>query len=368
MVNIQIGNTFRVIWRVLTNSAALPFEGRDIRLVLASPSGKPMRVNPVVSPDDNAALTFVFQGSEQKEAGVYRLILVENKSDLSQALVDEVMAFRLVMTADEATPDIPEIDGEFQVNVATGNIRISWQGDSAYESWLRVMKPEKGADSEEDFLAWLRAQSVFEEETDTVTPDDKVAIVQGGVNKLVGIRILTAGAKYVLPFSGGTVPDELHDKIVEAYNTDPQSMPDVFVRWDNDGNIGVLPIFRVYLDSSHTRLRLIDFGDKNAYVRLTVISSAPPYAYTCEHRVSDDVFLFRSGGTMKGALNVQEPVSDSNAATKRYVDEAVAAAVSGIRIIGGAQETTLARDDDGTIPLKLGDALSYTDRLNLVWS
>lgn len=205
-------------------------------------------------------------------------------------------------------------------------------------------------------------------ETDAVTPDDKVAIVQGGVNKLVGIRILTAGAKYVLPFSGGTVPDELHDKIVEAYNTDPQSMPDVFVRWDNDGNIGVLPIFRVYLDSSHTRLRLIDFGDKNAYVRLTVTSAASPYAYTCEHRVSDDVFLFRSGGTLKGALNVQEPVSDSNAATKRYVDEAVASAVSGIRIIGGTQETTLARDDDGTIPLKLGDALSYTDRLNLVWS
>lgn len=158
MINILLGNTFRVSWRVLTNNEALSFKGRDISLILAAPSGKPMSVTPVVAPEDEdgATLTFVFQGSAQKEAGVYRLIIVENKAKESQALTDEIMAFRLVENRSDVTPDIPEIGGEIQVDVDTGNLKIGWCGDSAYESWLRVIRPERGADGEEDFIAWLR--------------------------------------------------------------------------------------------------------------------------------------------------------------------------------------------------------------------
>lgn len=42
--------------------------------------------------------------------------------------------------------------------------------------------------------------------------------------------------------------------------------------------------------------------------------------------------------------------------------------VKGIRIISGSGETTVSKDDDGTIPLKLGDSLSYTDSLNITWN
>lgn len=158
MVNILLGNTFRVSWRVLTNNEALSFKGRDIRLILAAPSGKPMSVTPAVSPEDEdgATLTFVFQGSAQKEAGVYRLIIVENKAKESQALTDEIMAFRLVENRSDVTPDIPEFGGMIQADVDTGNLKVGWRGDSAYESWLRVIKPESGADGEDDFIAWLR--------------------------------------------------------------------------------------------------------------------------------------------------------------------------------------------------------------------
>lgn len=160
MINIQIGNTFRVRWRVLTNNEEKSFSGRDIRLLLLSPSGRSVDIVATEDAVAPATMTFIFQGAKQKETGVYRLALYENKDAVSQSLTDEILAFRLVPTSSEATKDLPAFGGDPVVTCNTGNLRIGYQGDSAYESWLRVEKPAAGSDTEDDFLAWLRQPAV----------------------------------------------------------------------------------------------------------------------------------------------------------------------------------------------------------------
>ncbi len=159
MVNILIGNTFHVSWRILTNNEATPLTGRNIRLILAAPSGKPMPITPIVSSSDSSSLTFVFQGADQKETGIYRLIVIENKGVESQALTSETMAFRLVSSPGSADSDIPAFGDAIIVDCGTGNLKIGYHGDSAFESWLRAIRPESGKDTEADFMEWLRKPS-----------------------------------------------------------------------------------------------------------------------------------------------------------------------------------------------------------------
>lgn len=104
MVNIQIGNTFRVRWKIITNGKDESLAGRDIMPILLAPSGKPQRISIQQDAEDPAVFSFTFEGKSQKELGVYRLVAVENKGGKKQALTDEIMAFRLVATAEEATP------------------------------------------------------------------------------------------------------------------------------------------------------------------------------------------------------------------------------------------------------------------------
>lgn len=160
MINIQIGNTFRVRWRVLTNNEEKSFSGRDIKLLLLAPSGRDVSIVATEDTSAQATLTFVFQGADQMEMGVYRLALYENKGAASQSLTDEILAFRLVSTSSEATKDLPAFGGDPVVTCNTGNLKIGYQGDSAYESWLRTEKPAAGSDTEADFVAWLRKPSL----------------------------------------------------------------------------------------------------------------------------------------------------------------------------------------------------------------
>ena len=160
MINIQIGNTFRVRWRVLTNNEEKSFSGRDIKLLLLAPSGRDVSIVATEDTSAQATLTFVFQGADQTETGVYRLVLYENKGAASQSLTDEILAFRLVSTSSEATKDLPAFGGDPVVTCNTGNLKIGYQGDSAYESWLRTEKPAAGSDTEADFVTWLRKPSV----------------------------------------------------------------------------------------------------------------------------------------------------------------------------------------------------------------
>lgn len=191
MVNILIGNTFRVSWRILTNNDATPLTGRNIRLILAAPSGKPMPITPIVSSSDSSSLTFVFQGADQKETGIYRLIVIENKGVESQALTSETMAFRLVSSPGSADSDIPSFGDAIVVDCGTGNLKIGYQGDSAFESWLRAIRPESGKDTEADFMEWLRKPS--DEAAAVALKQAKYAQEQGDAAKRIGQEITLLG-------------------------------------------------------------------------------------------------------------------------------------------------------------------------------
>lgn len=191
MVNILIGNTFRVSWRILTNNEATPLTGRNIRLILAAPSGKPMPITPIVSSSDSSSLTFVFQGADQKETGIYRLIVIENKGVESQALTSETMAFRLVSSPGSADSDIPSFGDAIVVDCGTGNLKIGYQGDSAFESWLRAIRPESGKDTEADFMEWLRKPS--DEAAAVALKQAKYAQEQGDAAKRIGQEITLLG-------------------------------------------------------------------------------------------------------------------------------------------------------------------------------
>ena len=191
MVNILIGNTFRVSWRILTNNEATPLTGRNIRLILAAPSGKPMPITPIVSSSDSSSLTFVFQGADQKETGIYRLIVIENKGVESQALTSETMAFRLVSSPGSADSDIPSFGDAIVVDCGTGNLKIGYQGDSAFESWLRAIRPESGKDTEADFMEWLRKPS--DEAAAVALKQAKYAQEQGDTAKRIGQEITLLG-------------------------------------------------------------------------------------------------------------------------------------------------------------------------------
>ena len=191
MVNILIGNTFRVSWRILTNNEATPLTGRNIRLILAAPSGKPMPITPNVSSSDSSSLTFVFQGADQKETGIYRLIVIENKGVESQALTSETMAFRLVSSPGSADSDIPSFGDAIIVDCGTGNLKIGYQGDSAFESWLRAIRPESGKDTEADFMEWLRKPS--DEAAAVALKQAKYAQEQGDAAKRIGQEISLLG-------------------------------------------------------------------------------------------------------------------------------------------------------------------------------
>lgn len=191
MVNILIGNTFRVSWRILTNNEATPLTGRNIRLILAAPSGKPMPITPIVSSSDSSSLTFVFQGADQKETGIYRLIVIENKGVESQALTSETMAFRLVNSPGSADSDIPSFGDAIVVDCGTGNLKIGYQGDSTFESWLRAIRPESGKDTEADFMEWLRKPS--DEAAAVALKQAKYAQEQGDAAKRIGQEISLLG-------------------------------------------------------------------------------------------------------------------------------------------------------------------------------
>ena len=134
MVNIQIGNTFLVHWQITTDGEPVSLEGRDIKPILLAPSGKPQRINPRRDNTDASVFSFEFEGTEQKELGVYRIVAVENKGGTPQAITDETMAFRLVATAEEVSADTAYIklpivlDGEQVDTVIPTGITVAILG------------------------------------------------------------------------------------------------------------------------------------------------------------------------------------------------------------------------------------------------
>ena len=294
MVNILIGNTFRVSWRILTNNEATPLTGRNIRLILAAPSGKPMPITPNVSSSDSSSLTFVFQGADQKETGIYRLIVIENKGVESQALTSETMAFRLVSSPGSADSDIPSFGDAIIVDCGTGNLKIGYQGDSAFESWLRAIRPESGKDTEADFMEWLRKPS--DEAAAVALKQAKYAKEQGDAAKKIS---------ETLSLSFGAVRHDIAQNLTDTQKT--RARQNIGALSDADGAVTQSKI----ADGAVTTSKIQDVAVTGAKLASQSVSSA---------KIKDRTI----GASKLGANSVTTEKIQTGAVTKEKLADDVA--------------------------------------------
>ena len=92
-MNIRIGQTIILTWKIKTNGEDLSLANRDLRLFLSSPFGKTEIADFLV--EDNT-IVFKYEGKQQKSVGKYDVTLYENYGKANQAVVDVCNAFTLV--------------------------------------------------------------------------------------------------------------------------------------------------------------------------------------------------------------------------------------------------------------------------------
>lgn len=84
---VPIGNTIAGRWRIRTNGAALPLEGRDLTLNLIDKWGQSKELDFSVVNDN--IINFVIQGKGQNLCGTYIVELYENYGQDNQARLDK---------------------------------------------------------------------------------------------------------------------------------------------------------------------------------------------------------------------------------------------------------------------------------------
>lgn len=92
MKKIRIHNDIAVRWTILTNGQSEPLEGRELTLILKAPYKK-QAIDFTI--EDGNIICFTFLGKDQRQLGVYSLILNETENG-STHTVDECQAFELV--------------------------------------------------------------------------------------------------------------------------------------------------------------------------------------------------------------------------------------------------------------------------------
>jgi len=100
MENILIGNTFSIRVEVEFGEAGGSLSDDGVLPILLSPSGKPQRMTYEM---DDTAITINYLGTEQKELGVFSIVVIADRDGEKQEVAKNPMAFRLVATAEEAT-------------------------------------------------------------------------------------------------------------------------------------------------------------------------------------------------------------------------------------------------------------------------
>lgn len=145
MQKIRIGKDIRVSWRILTNGADAPLEGRDLRLEIVDFYD---RMEHEFRIEGGNKVVFVFAGPEQRHLGRHTFTLWENRGKEGQTVVDSCSGVELVpTTCREACGGLEPCEVDLCSILEAGV-----KGDSAYETWLS--QGHEG--TEDDFLAWLR--------------------------------------------------------------------------------------------------------------------------------------------------------------------------------------------------------------------
>ena len=121
MKRIRIGKDICIRWDITTDGAAIPLEGRDLRVEIKSPfrvvSNIPFRV-------DGNTIIITYYGKEQKWVGEYSVTLWENKGKQGQNVVDAIKAFELVKTSPEED-DFENGDIQVEsIDLGTANLEI----------------------------------------------------------------------------------------------------------------------------------------------------------------------------------------------------------------------------------------------------
>lgn len=199
MDNIRIGNTFEVSWAInqFDGTETVPYDlaGKDLTLILANALSK-VRVEKF-SVIGNI-ISFTFEGKDQRHAGKYSLILIENNGVDGMHMVDVCDAFRLVNRSCETCDDPSSIVDCTHIDFAS--TMLSRRGISAYE----YAKLNGYEGTEEEYAAECRAipelKDQVQEIVDKAAEDIQAAIesfdktLQGKQDTIEDLETIRSGA------------------------------------------------------------------------------------------------------------------------------------------------------------------------------
>ena len=199
MDNIRLGNTFEVSWAInqFNGTETVPYDlaGKDLTLILANALSK-VRVEKF-SVIGNI-ISFTFEGKDQRHAGKYSLILIENNGVDGMHIVDVCDAFRLVNRSCETCDDPSSIVDCTHIDFAS--TMLSRRGISAYE----YAKLNGYEGTEEEYAADCRAipelKDQVQEIVDKAAEDIQAAIesfdktLQGKQDTIEDLETIRSGA------------------------------------------------------------------------------------------------------------------------------------------------------------------------------
>ncbi len=151
MKKVRKGKDIIIKISVKTNRIPVSLEGRNISLMITSPTGTQEALNSTVA---ETVITARYPGIQHKNLGVYSLTIWENYKKENQTALDICEAFSLVSTTCQEDPASEGL--EIETIDLSGDLAIGVQGKSAYEiavaqgfvgtesEWLASLKGEQG--------------------------------------------------------------------------------------------------------------------------------------------------------------------------------------------------------------------------------
>lgn len=153
MKKIRLGNTVVMRWEIFMgeDENAVPYilDGKDISVYLTSAFGR-IKIEDFTTEGNIIRLTW--EGKEQKTAGTYQMVLIENENGDDMRTIDVCDAFELVRCScyeDDNESDIEELDLSSRFDVLKIYPIIPQIGENG-NWWVDgedTGKPAKGADA-----------------------------------------------------------------------------------------------------------------------------------------------------------------------------------------------------------------------------